>query len=142
MDFGPDVDADPVEPGHQVILMPGENAITVTVTAEDGITNLEYSIVITWIAGNMPSSVYVWPYMSTTNDCNAVMLGSKSIDGEGDALTYPWIANPNADHFADEGKEDTACSTLDTGEYPLTAVLTLVGSDGSGGTDTGSESDG
>ena len=142
VDFGPDVDADPVESGHQVILMPGENTIAVTVTAEDGVTNLAYSIVITWIAGNMPSSVYVWPYMAITNDCNAVMLGGKSIDGEGDALTYPWIANPNDDHFADEGKEGTACSMLDTGEYPLTAVLTLIGSDGSGGTDTGSESDG
>ena len=131
--FGPDEDADSESPGHQAALAYGSNEITVTVTAEDGVSSNVYTVDVTRSRSNSNPVVYVHPDGAILSWCSGVRLKVASSDPENDQLTYRWTASSNIGHFVDANSKETLWVASKTSPWARSTRLTLTVSDGRGG---------
>ena len=88
-------DADAAVDGYQASLSPGDNVITITVTAEDGIATTTYSLTITR-SDNRPAAgvIAVSGMVRAQETLTASLFGIVDLDGLSNPMfSYQWVSN-------------------------------------------------
>ena len=99
-------DADSVTAGHQVLLGVGSNTVTVTVTAEDATTAVNYTVTVV-----------------RSGEAGAPVLASTAVDGTGVVLAYGEVLDQASVPAAGDFVVSVADS--ETGEMPARTVLAV-----------------
>ena len=92
-------DADADAPGHQVALVEGENAVTVTVTAADGVTQRTYTATVTMLADDATLS--------------ALSLSGIDIVGVGGGAFSPGVTEYTASVLGDVASTEVTATATD-----------------------------